>query len=374
MAEIRKRYLTKFPREVIEEAHRVFLERLGDNAKLSFAEWHITRGDEQLTLDSENEFYYGYRDEIDDASLKYTYTIERIIYIFSVAYSKSSTLVIPIQIIGKSNIIISLNSQEDVKLVFSVFDENYLPPKEDVQPKTADKANERPKYSVEKQIPSCHVDKNLLIRLEEYIKKIGQDKGYSGFTIKLIDSNGTEELPSMENFTSEYFPNDIRKISISCGNYQPKMSMNFDRKKDRSTLELSIIGDQARENASRISAEITRILEDYKTRNYIFHLIPIEPLIFITIMGFGFASLLVSRSFGLTFVTIGGIVLIMEIIYKIFSIFNTYTTFKTKRYESYVGWKNWLTFAFIEFVLFSAIGGIILNLTSRKVQAHKFSA
>jgi hypothetical protein len=52
MAEIRKKYLTKFPREVIEEAHRIFLERLGDNAKLSFAEWHITRGDEQLTLDS----------------------------------------------------------------------------------------------------------------------------------------------------------------------------------------------------------------------------------------------------------------------------------------------------------------------------------
>ena len=74
MAEIRKKYNTKFPREVIEEAHRLFKDRLGKDANLSFAEWHITRGDEQSMLDSENEFYYGYRDEINEASLKYTYT------------------------------------------------------------------------------------------------------------------------------------------------------------------------------------------------------------------------------------------------------------------------------------------------------------
>ena len=116
MAEIRKKYPTKFPREVIEEAHRLFKEHLEEDAKLGFAEWHITRGNEQLTLDSDNEFYYGYRNDIDEASLNYTYDSSKI-YKFFLSYSKRLKDRDHNIFVEESNILISLKTQEDVKLV-----------------------------------------------------------------------------------------------------------------------------------------------------------------------------------------------------------------------------------------------------------------
>jgi hypothetical protein len=364
MAEIRKNYVTKFPREVIEEAYRVFKERVGENGRLSFAEWHITHGDEQLTLDSDNEFYYGYRDEIDDASLKYTYVIDNILYTFSITYSKIKLKRDSIQINEKSNIVISLKSQDDVRLVFNVFDKNYTNPVEKIDPGKSAKAAEMPKYSVEKQIPSCHVDKNLLIGIENYFKKIAEEYKMSGFIIKILDSNGTEELPNIENFNSDYFPNDVRNISINSGNYNAKLSIIFDRKKEKSKLEISIMGDQAREKASSISAEIMRMLDDYKTKNYIFHAISPGDSIFLTVMPTAVVlaiTLLILKNMIQTFALVLGIILLMEITYAIFSYLNTYTTFKTKNYESYMGWKNWLTFAFIEFLLFGVGGAVLLK-------------
>jgi L-rhamnose mutarotase len=221
-----------------------------------------------------------------------------------------------------------------------------------------------PKYSVEKRVPSSHVDKNLLMAIEDYFKKIAEEYKISGFIIKILDSNGTEELPSIKNFGPDYFPNDVRNISINCGNYNAKLSVVFDRKKEKSKLEISIMGDQAREKASRIDAEVMRMIGNYNIKNYIFHIISPRNMMFITFITISAAlvmTLLLLRNMILTNALILGIILLMEIIYAIFSYLNTYTTFKTKNYESYMGWKNWLTFALIEFLLFGVGGAVLLK-------------
>lgn len=359
MAEIRKKYPTKFPREVIEEAHRLFKEHLEEDAKLGFAEWHITRGNEQLTLDSDNEFYYGYRNDIDEASLNYTYDSSKI-YKFFLSYSKRLKDRDHNIFVEESNILISLKTQEDVKLVFNIFDKNYIP----VETSSNELSKDAPKskYSVEKQIPSCHVDRNLIEKLQNYLEKVAQENNLPKLVIKIIDSSGTEELPDITNFASDYFPNDVRNISINCSNYDSKLSVSFDRKKEKSKLELSIKGDQAREKASRVNTDIMRMIDEYKNKNYIYHLIPTSSTIFLTWMAIAVGMIFVGKThFFQTYLKIAGIILSMEMAYAIFSHWNTYTTFRTKNYESFIGRKNWLTLALIEFLLFGVLGVVILN-------------
>ena len=365
MAEIKKRYPTKFPREVIEEAHRLFKERLEkdnkqtlEDAKLSFAEWHITRGNEQLTLDSENEFYYGYRNDVDEASLNYTYDSSKM-YRFFLSYSKRSKKPYSNTFIEESNILISLKTQDDVRLVFNIFDKNYIP----VETSSTELSEDAPKskYSLEKQIPSSHVDKNLIEKIQNYFEDAGQEYNISNIIIKIIDASGTEELSDIRNFVSDYFPNDIRNISISCGKSDSKLSIVFDQKKEKSKLELSIMGNQAREKASRIDSDIIRIIDEYKNRNYIYHLIPISPMVFLTIMLYILGTLFIEHDFIQTYAWIFLIILSMEAAYGVFSYWNSYITFKTKKYESYIGRKNWLILALIEFLLFTIGGGIIIK-------------
>lgn len=365
MAEIRKKYDTKFPREVIEEAHKVFREHLGENCGLKYAEWHIRRGDEELTLDTENEFYYGYREPLDQASVKYTYALDEKLYVFSMNYDKS------IQKTDRSTVIISLKTQEDVKHVFNIFEKNYVKPNSEDGVNTLSRARDRTKYNEEKTIPSCHVDKNLLRIIESIFMKISRDDNISKYRIKLYDSNGTEELPSMDDYSSEYFPNDTRRISISCSDSSfQDLSITFDKKKEESKLEISIIGSQAREDAGRIRAEIMSALDDYRTKNYIFHLAQIDsflllilimPILALISVGiYLFEGALASEAIS-SILIIMVIIIIMIVLYKFFSALITYTTFKTKKYESFQGWKNWLIFASLEFILFTALGGTILK-------------
>lgn len=360
MAEISKKYSTKFPREVIEEAYRIFKQHLEADSNLSFTEQHITRSSEKLTLDSESEFYYAYRDEIDEATLSYTYNSpDRIINKFSISYSKTNMVRDKNRLIEKSNIVVSLKAQDDVRSVLDVFDKNYSPLIDDLNISSIDTV--RSKYSVEKQIPSCHVDKNLLEKVQNYFKKAAEENNISGIVIKISDSAGTEELPDIKNFASDYFPNDIQNISIDCGNYNSMLFISFSRKKDNSKLKLSIMGDQARDKAIRIDTDTMRMLNDYKNRNYIFYLIPIFPMLWLSFTLGSLGFIFIGKDLRQIYLDIAVMIVLMETVYAIFSHWNSYTTFRTRNYESHQGWINWLTLTTIEFILFSVLSALVLK-------------
>src|ERR1051325_336428 len=222
-------------------------------------------------------------------------------------------------------------------------------------------------YSLSHNLPSCRVDKDLLIDLEKYLlSKIDiatKDSGAIGeYHLKLKESGGTETIPTIQNYEAQYFPDDMKGISMEAGvplASPPALNikLQFHVTSPQSQLEITTYIDPPRETALSIAGEIERRLKPYQTKNYLFD--RYSKYFLISTMSFSFALVGIGQTAFIAptktlyiSVPMAGVTLCWAILMFL----KPYTTFRTRLNERRDYYINWLVGGTIAFILFTVIG------------------
>lgn len=341
----------KFPYEVISKAYDEFLRSLSaKNKKAIHKTWEVEHPDSKWSLDSESQFISEYvKDEILEASFICFDLAESK---FSVSFSNRSY--------EKPNtrVSISLPDRERIERIFNVFETSYNEFLAKI--KTADREDINtisqitPRYSFEKILPSTFVEKRLLIDLERYILQRGSQldirkKQLPDYAVTILDSSGTLSLKSIEAYPRDVFDNETEHITLSYGAAYENINIyiRFAKDKNRSKIEVSYKGENAREIVESIKLGIFQTLKDSRTWNIVYH----PHFIIQILLGYGFlaaASLLIYSIYSARVWLQTSLVLsLLLLVYLIAPIFKPYTTFDTRRNSLIRKWSLW----FIESVL-----------------------
>lgn len=139
------------------------------------------------------------------------------------------------------------------------------------------------KYSLEKKVPSCYVDKKLIEQLERYIKGRLTDSVQgilrldpefrSDLDLKIKDKTGEESLSSIDEYHREKFSDDIKELSLHYSIEYTDLSlrMRFSKTHMFSDLSIDLKCNGAREIALGISNELINIIKENKTIHFIFY-------------------------------------------------------------------------------------------------------
>jgi hypothetical protein len=134
-------------------------------------------------------------------------------------------------------------------------------------------------------IESCFVTKELIQSLEEYLKNsfyhLYKEEDYKkifneNLSILIIDSHGTEKLPSISAFSLPRFSDSTTSVSIKLDTIfssPPKLKVYIDFKPDRFFAKVHIEkhGDDAREFVTGLNKRIHEIIATKHTINWIFN-------------------------------------------------------------------------------------------------------
>jgi len=153
-------------------------------------------------------------------------------------------------------------------------------------------------FRLKKKFSSYDVNLETLRSLENYLlsevpeilniktkrvkrKENKSEKKYSiSYKISIVDSLGTETINSIDEFTSHVFSDITEEIKLSFNicKIHPfvdilDVSMKFSTEKFYSNIDIICGASHSREKAISIYEGIKRVLDPYKTKNYIFHFI-----------------------------------------------------------------------------------------------------
>lgn len=228
-----------------------------------------------------------------------------------------------------------------------------------------------PTYTSTRTLPSCKVERELLVELEEYIRQKmetlyanNKDAIPSVISYKVIinDSVGSETLFSIKEYNAQYFPNDIQAIHLKSNASRHNMSLavKFGLVKGATEVEMSYTGDSAREIVTGICEEIIKRTKVYETNNHLFQLSSL--LLFIPILLFSVSLALVIGSlehpevYHKAVQSVSVAVLALSVGWFVLTFFKPYATFHTRRNEKLERRLNWILLTFLGFILVTVIG------------------
>lgn len=243
-------------------------------------------------------------------------------------------------------------------------------------PEEQDSDKSRTRFSLEKQIPSCHVTKGLLNDIEEFLtKELSQlnEEAHKNFgeyyKIKFTDRMGEEILNSIVDYKDTQFINSIYEVKQYYDIYKPvrfSIEIIFNKKdKIFSKVNISYYGFGSREYVINIYDKLLRILETHRTYNWAFHPHPIilGALWTLTCIGsgFGFSDLISGHTTRGCIVALFSAILLLYfgIGYKI----KTFISFDTKAFNNAQNWYEWIIKGILGFLLF----GTLLFLFRKKL-------
>lgn len=203
------------------------------------------------------------------------------------------------------------------------------------------------KYEINEHIPACHVNKDFLNKLEDYIKSeipnlIGISKRILSeeYSITISDEKGKEEMNSISNYASNLFPDTIKDIEIKILTVREKyFRLNIKFSKEQlglfsNNIEISYESKKAREIVLGIYEGIRRIIESYRNHNEFYHLnIGYGVLIPLATGLFFYISLMMLSAENVAFFIISLFIGLLLLIYIIISkYFKPFVTFETNHY------------------------------------------
>lgn len=145
------------------------------------------------------------------------------------------------------------------------------------------------KFSLSSRIPSCHVTKDLVRGIEEYlISKIEnqlkahgdnpeRDLPSEGLSVTVQDGLGIEVFKTISDHKLQKFSDDTNKIEIELSNSYdkngPKFSfrIQFSTNKDLSRIQLRYEGNDSREFMIGVLRGVHDRISTNKTLNWIYH-------------------------------------------------------------------------------------------------------
>jgi hypothetical protein len=336
----------KFNYDVITRSYKEFLKSINSNHKGSLQKsWEVQYVDTKWELDSESQFVNEYiKEEILEASFRcYTSNEAK----FSINFSNYSYED------PKTRVSISLADRDRIEKIFDIFEASYndflVRLNDTAKSDDASRSQIAPRYSFEKTLPSTYVEKRLLVDLEHYIlqraKNLEAGKiKIPDYNVTILDSTGTMTLKSIESYPRDVFDNEIEYITLSCGDSYKSIMVyvRFGKTKEKSKIEISYKGENAREIVESIKVGILHSIKDSQTWNFIYHPNFIVVAILINVLLFSAGALLYAvvkqgiysqRAIAIT---------LLLLAYLVGSNFKPYTTFDTRRNETIRKWSGWL--------------------------------
>lgn len=228
------------------------------------------------------------------------------------------------------------------------------------------------RFEMEKRIFACHVNKNLLTELEDYIKNeipkqinVPKKNFNERYTISIRDKSGQEEIKSISHHSLSLFPDSTNKIEINVRFFQEKeftLSISFDSEysKKYKSIKISYEANNAREITLGIYDSLSRIIESHRNQNELFH--PTGNIeIFFSVSKFllilsAFLMLEIYSVLALLFL----LIFLITITYSfVGSTFKHYITYETNQY-----FKLQKSYNVFQYILISIIIGIVLIFVS----------
>ena len=223
-------------------------------------------------------------------------------------------------------------------------------------------------YTTERNLPACRVEKRLLAELEEYIlRRAGELGANESYEVTIKDATGEEELPTITEFRTAYFPSTTKEISLSYGlpiTRALHVSLVFALGRNwTANLRVSYSDTAPREIVTGIATEILSIIGNYRTLYYLFHPGVAMTLVLLSIVTIlATVALALASGKGEAEMLLGKQLLLLLastlFLYLLLGRLLPYSMFETRRNESVAKWGNWLLFGFLGFVLFSVVGVI----------------
>lgn len=149
------------------------------------------------------------------------------------------------------------------------------------------------KFELERRIPSCFIDLDLLGRIEGYVLEgiptllgVEPETVARKFRVSLKDDSGTEEVARVSQFPSRTLPDATKEVSVRLylsefvelesesrkGEWRDlSLWVTFSREPRSTKLVLSCTAPRAREIALGIADELGRRIEPSSTSNWVFH-------------------------------------------------------------------------------------------------------
>lgn len=226
-------------------------------------------------------------------------------------------------------------------------------------------------FELEYRIPSCHVTKNLIIQLEEYLTKeipnilnIPNENILNSYQISINDRIGIEKLKSINDFPFSMFDNTTTNIVIKISDINFYLRIAFAKDKHYSKFKIEFKDVNARESTISISKGIERIINTQKNNNYFFY----PPMYLDIVLFFGiFFSLIIFVSNLITpaedvniskFLISPVFILILTIYiyyYPFSRLLHPYVTFDSNKYITLVKYRDWFYKGCLGFIIFGTI-------------------
>ncbi len=223
-------------------------------------------------------------------------------------------------------------------------------------------------YRLTRSIPSCRVDRDLLKEIEEYLTKRSvkyinpEEHNAPICEIRFEEGRGrTGTYQGVREVPRGRFDDSVRQVSLGMEfptDYAPtssSASITFDVSRSGSKLDISLSGQEPREEVIAIDAELQRLLDGKKTWNWLFH-----PDVLVAIPGMVVAILPAVMFLQLQTVTLPGYLLLVPlflgVIYAICSSLRPFSRFDTRRNDTKDTLFGWLWKGIVG--LGTVVGGI----------------
>ncbi|MCH1911851.1 hypothetical protein L9Z41_17250 [Leptospira noguchii] len=222
------------------------------------------------------------------------------------------------------------------------------------------------RFITRNELLPMHVDRELLIKLEDYFIKLIPDlvpdipKSWrqNGYSMEVTDKYGTEKFDSIKEYDFKYLPDTINLIQIGFLNNEDELKISIILDKEEGAfLELDFEAANAREKASALLEGLNKILRNYKTVNSFYH-----PPSFIqapiVIVGFIYGILSFAElSYRNYIEAIGPGLITLAIIsyYYVGKKIRSIVSFETKRYQLFNHYLLWFISGSLSFLIFGTI-------------------
>ncbi|GLH70798.1 hypothetical protein GETHPA_23310 [Geothrix rubra] len=235
-----------------------------------------------------------------------------------------------------------------------------------------------PSFKILKPIPSCNVDIKLLRLIEylysdfckQYLLTEVDKNDKRQFSIRIIDSIGTEVFHSVDSIIYEKFPDEIKRIDVDLDayNYDLKYNLRIELKftllRSSSILEIYFSGNEARSASIAMCDKIMQAIKSKENDNSLYNPTNNAGSLIFSISFAPFVLIIPLSKFSLKLWFIVFYISISLWVYLYFGKkLKPYCLFDTPKNDRKTGFANWFIFGLIGFFLF----GTILTLARRQI-------
>jgi hypothetical protein len=362
--EKRKQYpFIKFSAEVIQEARKILAARIKrKKLKGITALYRVqTSKNESWEFDTEQEFFAAYKDTSISADFRYG------------AYNSSLVLNLTHAL---TTVSVSGSTTDEIDAVFAIFegalDKSVI--KFDTEKDDAD-SGPVSNFEVERKIPSCLVDKDLLDRLEKFmlheipeIADIEPQSISSEYSITVTDSSGVGTFPRVAELGAGRFTDSVSIIVMRIGkNYRDKsrisVTVTFDTDFGYSRFTIGATSKNSRAKVEAISEGLMRGIHPSNTLNYLYHLPTILTGLLLGLISGGIPVLIgfMLQGFTSTSWWVLSIWVVLLTYYIGGKWFNKHTTFDTQSQIRRNAIWRWFAFGILGLIVFSTLGQFLLR-------------